>query len=482
MKRHLLLLALIPVLAACDAMTAHTDVVARAGSHELTVDGLVDLLATNPQIPPRPEVAGSVADLWVDYTILADLAASDSTLADLDVAGMIQPYVEQETFSVLRDQVMTADTMITDEELRREYAEQGPGLRIRARHILLTYPEGAEEATRDSVRELAEELAERARAGDDFETMAREHSQDPGSAQSGGDLGWFQRGRMVQPFEEAAFALETGEVSDVVETPFGLHIIKVEERETTAWDEERGAEFRQQLLNQRRQASLDEYVESLRGPANVEIESGAADVARELASDPSGRLGSRAASRELVTWDGGALTAREFVNVLRRIPPPQQAQYATAQDEQIEGMLGELAVNELVLEDARERGIEVPQAEQDSIKELIMEQLTMVARERGLTGAPQADETEAEAVERRVRALLQGVLSGQDQLVQLGPLKYAMRDQIDWRINESRFQEVAEKLQERREGQSTAPMPPEGARQPAPGGGAPPVERPDTAG
>jgi len=78
-------------------------------------------------------------------------------------------------------------------------------------------------------RQKAEDLLKRVRAGEDFATLAKEFSEDPGSRAQGGDLGWFSRGEMVKEFEDAAFALKEGEVSGVVESPFGYHIIKVEE-------------------------------------------------------------------------------------------------------------------------------------------------------------------------------------------------------------------------------------------------------------
>jgi parvulin-like peptidyl-prolyl isomerase len=83
----------------------------------------------------------------------------------------------------------------------------------------------------------AEDLLKRVRAGEDFAALAKEFSDDPGSKVQGGDLGWFGRGQMVKPFEDAAFSLKQGEVSGVVESPFGYHIIKVEEHRRQMGDD-----------------------------------------------------------------------------------------------------------------------------------------------------------------------------------------------------------------------------------------------------
>ncbi len=120
---------------------------------------------------------------------------------------------------------------VTEEEVRSFFEAQRAVLQERPatatfKQIILTVEPS--DSTRAEARAEAEELLERVHAGEDFAELAADHSQDPGSAEAGGDLGWFRRGLMVDEFDDAAFSLLEGGISDVVETEFGYHIILVE--------------------------------------------------------------------------------------------------------------------------------------------------------------------------------------------------------------------------------------------------------------
>lgn len=125
-----------------------------------------------------------------------------------------------------------ADAMnVSDEELETYYRENELRLtlpeQVRVRHILLSWKPLGQPDDRAALREQMDAILTKARAGEDFADLAREYSDDS-SAQNGGDVGFFHRGQMVPAFEAAAFSLQPGEISDIVETPFGVHILKQE--------------------------------------------------------------------------------------------------------------------------------------------------------------------------------------------------------------------------------------------------------------
>ncbi len=203
------------------------------------------------------------------------------------------------TFEKLTQRVRDAVTL-SDQELEDSYAQ------VKARHILIdpqqimaeaaaedAGDEAAEgEAAEDAAEEPAdqaepgmtpEEAEQQARAllldlkkqaeeGADFAKLAEEHSDGP-SAPQGGDLGWFARGQMVPEFEEAAFAMQPGEVSGIIQTQFGLHIIKVEDQRLELPEdfEENKEQYREEVLEKRREQAWLMYQQQLRDRAEIEV-------------------------------------------------------------------------------------------------------------------------------------------------------------------------------------------------------------------
>jgi peptidyl-prolyl cis-trans isomerase D len=100
---------------------------------------------------------------------------------------------------------------------------------VKARHILFTLPANATAEVEKTVKERAEKVLEKARTGEDFTKLAKEYSEDTSTKDNGGDLGYFQKGQMVDEFETAAFSLAKGGISNLVKTTYGYHIIKVED-------------------------------------------------------------------------------------------------------------------------------------------------------------------------------------------------------------------------------------------------------------
>ena len=142
---------------------------------------------------------------------------------------------------------------------------------VRASHILLM-TQDKDDATKKAARAKIDELLKRAKAGEDFAALAKANSQD-GSASQGGDLGFFARGRMVPEFDQVAFALKPGEISDVVTTQFGYHIIKLTEKKEAAPIplEQVKPQVLEFLTNQKKQQRVDGFIEDAKKRAKIEV-------------------------------------------------------------------------------------------------------------------------------------------------------------------------------------------------------------------
>jgi len=142
---------------------------------------------------------------------------------------------------------------------------------VHAKHILIKVAPEADESQKSAAHKKIEAIQEKLKKGEDFATLAREVSEGPSSVK-GGDLGYFGRGQMVKPFQDAAFALAPGEVSGIVETRFGYHLIKVIEKkpETIIAYDEVKAELQEYLKGKKVETHLNTYIKELKGKAKVE--------------------------------------------------------------------------------------------------------------------------------------------------------------------------------------------------------------------
>lgn len=165
---------------------------------------------------------------------------------------------------------------VTPEEEQKFYEANKEQLKhaeqVRASHILRTAKADAPPAEKEAQKAKAMEALARAKKGEDFAVLAREYSED-GSKEQGGDLGFFDKASMVAPFGDAAFALKPGEISGVVETPFGYHVIKQTDRRGagTVPMAEVKDQIDQRIKSQKIQAELEKLRSSLRGGAKIEV-------------------------------------------------------------------------------------------------------------------------------------------------------------------------------------------------------------------
>jgi peptidyl-prolyl cis-trans isomerase C len=201
----------------------------------------------------------------------------------IDFAAWKDYYIRYMTCTKFLESKVGATVQVTEEEAQKYYDENPDDFKmpeqVRASHILIstraTDPNADPNQVKAQAREKAEKLLKQVKEGADFATVAKENSVCPSAAQ-GGELPPFGRGQMVPPFEEAAFTLKVGEISELVETQFGYHIIKVAEHQdpntvTFATAKDR---IMERLKNEKMQDAFGSYIEALQQKAAITYASG----------------------------------------------------------------------------------------------------------------------------------------------------------------------------------------------------------------
>lgn len=250
-----------------------SNVVATVDGQAVTKRDLDEALSRLPEqyksLADTPQGRKQVLDNLILTKLLFARARAQGMPNDPKVKAQVAAYAEQAAIMAMIQQVAEkAVASIPDPELKAYYDAHRDDFtkspeQVRASHILVE--------TEEQANKIREEVV----AGKDFAEAARASSKDPGSAERGGDLGFFARNRMVPEFAQAAFDLEKpGDLSPVVKTQFGYHIIRLEEKkpaEQAAFEEVKGR-IASQLKEERQQQAVEQYVQDVRTKAKIAID------------------------------------------------------------------------------------------------------------------------------------------------------------------------------------------------------------------
>jgi peptidyl-prolyl cis-trans isomerase D len=417
-------------------------VAARAGSQELSVTRLSDLLGkAKLQVPINKDVATLVArDLWIPYQLLGIAAARGDSLTDvkaIDAAavGMV------ENAKLGRFMESVAAKLPVDSGTEAGYLAANGGL-YSARHILLLVPENATPAVRDSIRKKIEGIRAQVTAAS-FADLARRYSQD-NSAQKGGDLGVFPRGMMVKPFGDAVAALKPGEISPVVETQYGYHIVQ-----RSTWDQAK-SQYAAQAQGRGRQVAESTYIAQAQASAKVKLKSDAAATMKAVAKDP---MAHRSDNTAVATYTGGTLTAGRLAMTLLAAPRSGQLtqQIQQAPDSLVTQYVMNMAQREVLLRraDSAKTGLspeELANLHRDFGQAVAMSWTQLGIDPKSLADSAKTTGERERLAATRVEAFLDRVMAGQAQPVPVpAPLQIVLMDKYDAKVNPAGIDRAVER-------------------------------------
>ena len=269
-------------LVAGTAPAAEKDVLAKVGNKTITnadLDALISFYPQNQQAVIKADPKNREIMLRNLVTIMAvsDAARRQGFDKERAVKRQTQILTDEHLAKSYIQKRMLPQIKVTDKDVEAYYKEHAKEFEkpetVKARHILIGFKEGIKDEEKKELKKKAEKVHDKAKGGDDFAKLAAEYSDDPGSKTKGGDLGFFARGTMVHEFENAAFALKPGELSSIVETPYGYHIIKVDEKkaaETPAYDSIK-EQVQAKATQAAEQKKVNDFIEKAMKDSKVEI-------------------------------------------------------------------------------------------------------------------------------------------------------------------------------------------------------------------
>ena len=454
-----------------DLFSAHADVAAEASGQELPAKRLAQIMSSAGKgVQVNRETADFVANVWVDYSLLGQAVVQGKVPVDsASVTEVVWPEISEIKGMRWHDTLMAHRGTFPDSSVDSLY--RSPNLRA-LQHILFAARANSAPAIRDSVKHQAELALGKIRKGASFSQLAATLSQDPGSVADSGYLPPGPRGRFVPAFDSVAWSLEPGQVSGLVETPFGYHIIR---RPMLADVRGRLGDF----LTERAGQHLDSlYMDSLAAASKVEVLTGAPAAMRAAAESPDE---SRRSTKELVRFRGGALTVQEYLRWMRALPPQYAAQLKTANDSMLIRFSKILTQNLLLLRTADSAKIALTPLEWATLQRKYLAQLDTLKTEMGLNQSDLTDSAvgvgEREKVAQlRVERYFDQLIGGKTKLRPLpSALATMLRERLPYRVHDAGINSAMELAVEMKAKADSAA--PKGAMQPAPGG--PPIPLPN---
>ncbi len=471
MRRLMLLVALVALTGCSDLKSlfkAHADEAATAGSLTLTSERLAEILVGPKGVRLNSDAAQFVTGLWLDYALFAEAVADGRLPSDsAAVAQALWPAVTNITATRWYDSVVARNLSLTDAGLDSVFTN-GP-LRV-FQHILFTVSQTATPEEREAAHKKAEAALAQVQKGTNFGALAAKLSQDPGSARDSGYLPPAARGQYMVSFDSAGWLLAPGQVSGIIETPYGYHIIR---RPTLADARSRFEDAAEQVVK-RRVDSL--YFDSLSTTKKLELVRSAPARVREALDD---KETARMSSDALATWSGGKLTVSSLMRWVGELPPAYQAQLPAIPDSMLVQYVRRVAQNEMLLQEAKQANVTLSQEEWAGLQQQYRAQVDSLKSEMGL-GSDVTDSTIAATERHQVAALkLKGyfdhIVAGQQRARPLpASLGDVLRDRIEHHVYQGGIQRGLELAQRKKAQQAldtteTAPTGQPPAMQPAPG-------------
>jgi parvulin-like peptidyl-prolyl isomerase len=429
-------------LSACsslkDALNAHTSWAARAAGAELAVTRLATLLGKS-RAPIRKDIAKSIANVWVDYQLLGVAAAHNDSLSDpKEIDAAMWPAIANMKARKWYDIVSKTWGVEDTTAAQRQWAS---GDILAADHILLL-TQGMNDAQKADVKKKIDAIRAKVNSAN-FAATATANSQDTQSARQGGSLGIFPKGTMVPEFEKALQALKPGEISPVIQTNYGYHIIRRPTYE----------QIKSQLLlaSKGRTVAIAEstYMANLEKSGKIEVKKDAPTTLKAIANDPDAYRGDKTV---LATSTAGKFTASRMIGWLETLPPNARVidQIKQAPDSLLIPMVKRFATNELVLKQADSAKIAIDPAEIANLHSSFVNAVKQAWSQLGVTPSALQDSAKTEGdreklAAKRIDAYFDRLVQEQAPFVAVPtPVANVLRSKYSYSFNDAGFDRAVE--------------------------------------